>query len=472
MKSAKIYTLYQDLLDKLKSDSKFFESLRKYGFFVSDLKSRRSIASGVMEVLGHKSKFLTMNHFVELVHPEDREAYINSWSRLEAGFDDVFFAEYRLRDGWGNYHWLQTQGVVLERTSQGEISFFAGVDRNITLRKDTENLILTRYSDLEDRYYLSESLRVAGSVVASTLDREANLQVILEQAQGLIPCDFIRLSSIEGYTLHILGQKGKVEGPETRDVSPVWKVVSDKVPRIIDDLGAIIPPHPGDEKRIFGSWMGVPLVFKGNVVGALEFWNWGTRSFHGDQIWPAMAFADSVAIGISNASRFEQSTEEGLRDGLTGLSSRAKFQKTAENIFQTCLQGEEDLGVIMTDLDHFKRVNDQNGHPMGDTVLQTFAQICRQVLRKSDMIFRFGGEEFIILLPGSQLDAALNIAERIRKLFETSVIEGLCEPVTASFGVASLMSQSVTTLGALVAKADQALYQAKNTGRNRVCKAN
>jgi diguanylate cyclase (GGDEF)-like protein len=162
--------------------------------------------------------------------------------------------------------------------------------------------------------------------------------------------------------------------------------------------------------------------------------------------------------------------ERSRRDSLTGLlNSGATFDVLSRHLEIGALQ-ETPTSVVLADLDEFKKVNDTYGHLAGDTVLVEFARRMGDTVRSSDAIGRWGGEEFLILLPGARLDAAIALAEKVRlRLAESAVLAGdRAIPITASFGVAC--SDALTALGvdALVEAADQALYQAKAHGRNRV----
>jgi diguanylate cyclase (GGDEF)-like protein len=128
------------------------------------------------------------------------------------------------------------------------------------------------------------------------------------------------------------------------------------------------------------------------------------------------------------------------------------------------------LSIVILDLDHFKKINDKYGHLGGDAVLLRFVEVVRGCLRQSDVLTRYGGEEFCILLPGVGRAGARVVGERIRAAIEASTFFVGAVPlkVTSSVGVAELPSDAAATLSALVARADQALYIAKRDGRNRV----
>jgi diguanylate cyclase (GGDEF)-like protein len=156
-------------------------------------------------------------------------------------------------------------------------------------------------------------------------------------------------------------------------------------------------------------------------------------------------------------------------DGLTGLDNRRHLEQQLDTMFAHAKRLNEPLSCVMCDLDRFKTVNDTYGHQAGDAVLKQFARILRNEVREIDRVGRYGGEEFMLLLPGTVLDAAVTFAERVRKEVEsrTFTFDGGTIKRTASFGVAGWPHPRVVSCDALVRAADDALYVAKETGRNR-----
>jgi diguanylate cyclase (GGDEF)-like protein len=160
-------------------------------------------------------------------------------------------------------------------------------------------------------------------------------------------------------------------------------------------------------------------------------------------------------------------------DYLTGVSNRGHFMHLAEVELARAIRYGNELSLFMLDIDLFKQVNDRHGHKAGDLVLIELAEVCRATLREVDLIGRVGGEEFAILLPETGVAAAAEVAERLRReLAEARVPQenGLPVQFTVSIGVSALASAD-DKLDALLARADEALYQAKESGRNKVCAA-
>jgi diguanylate cyclase (GGDEF)-like protein len=157
-----------------------------------------------------------------------------------------------------------------------------------------------------------------------------------------------------------------------------------------------------------------------------------------------------------------QLKEMSERDALTGAFNRSEGERILQNLI---IQANEEFGIILFDIDNFKRVNDNFGHLMGDRVLQEITQICSMHLRKHDTLIRWGGEEFLVIVKGENLNQLQELAERLRSVIaghEVSVVG----KVTASFGIAHHQPQD--SLRQLFKRADEALYRAKNQGRNQV----
>jgi diguanylate cyclase len=190
--------------------------------------------------------------------------------------------------------------------------------------------------------------------------------------------------------------------------------------------------------------------------------------------WITSQVASSVLAQLDAARRALQQQKDAAdalarTDVLTGLANRRAFDETAEYEIQRAVRYGTPLTLVIADIDHFKAINDTHGHHTGDAVLIDFARVLTASVRGIDLVGRWGGEEFIILMPGTDRDEAPLAAERMRLAVAGAPtrIDGKTCGVTASFGVATL-SPEAPTLEALLGCADAALYRAKENGRNRV----
>ena len=162
-----------------------------------------------------------------------------------------------------------------------------------------------------------------------------------------------------------------------------------------------------------------------------------------------------------------------ITDGLTELFNHRHMHELLHEEFERTKRSAEPLAVVMLDLDRFKQVNDTYGHPTGDVILYETARMIREMAREIDMVGRYGGEEFIAILPGTDEEAAGQFAERVRQAVEEHVYRDEATEVrmTVSSGVASFPDEGIDHPETLIKRADEALYAAKGTGRNKVVRA-
>lgn len=158
-----------------------------------------------------------------------------------------------------------------------------------------------------------------------------------------------------------------------------------------------------------------------------------------------------------------------VTDDLTGLNNRFAFEEELRNELDRAKQDKSALSLLLLDADHFKSYNDEFGHPAGDDALRIIAGYLKESMRTTDFVARIGGEEFVIILPGTVGESAWVLAERCRKSLEAAVWPE--RPITVSIGIASLDSRKIDA-DTLISEADQALYHSKTTGRNRISHAN
>ena len=176
-----------------------------------------------------------------------------------------------------------------------------------------------------------------------------------------------------------------------------------------------------------------------------------------------------ICTDQSEAMRYQEELQRVAHyDPLTGLANRSHFEALSTNALARSQRDGAPVTLLLCDVDLFKRINDQYGHAVGDEVLVAMAKVLAANLREGDVLARWGGEEFLALMPASPLDAACATAERIRTAIEQTPLDVGQAPIalTMSFGVAQV--HSAEDLQAAIARADKALYQSKNAGRNRV----
>ena len=209
----------------------------------------------------------------------------------------------------------------------------------------------------------------------------------------------------------------------------------------------------------------VPIQRSGQLMGAMELYLTAWRELNEDQADLMNGVASQAAMAIRHAQLFEAQEENALTDELTKLPNRRALAQRLLQEMQRARRHHAGLAFLMIDLDHFKQVNDTYGHLNGDAVLAELASILSTGLRESDVCARYGGEEFALILPETDLAGARTLAERLRAKVASATFPGGLK-LTISIGVAATDEPAVFTQ--LIDRADQALYAAKQGGRNQV----
>jgi diguanylate cyclase (GGDEF)-like protein len=234
--------------------------------------------------------------------------------------------------------------------------------------------------------------------------------------------------------------------------------------RIVSADGSVVVNGDPDAD---GDRLIVPLIASGERFGTLELVG---DSFSKEERMNAASLAAHAVVALENARLHGMVERQALVDGITGLANRRAAADALHGEVARAERLQTPLSVVLADLDGFKDVNDEYGHAVGDEVLRAFAEVLRETVRESDVAGRWGGEEFLLMLPGADLGGAMQLAERVRMGLAARRISSapdLC--VTASFGVAEYSGESNSE--ELVAAADSALYEAKRAGKDRVVSA-
>ena len=218
------------------------------------------------------------------------------------------------------------------------------------------------------------------------------------------------------------------------------------------------------------SQMCIPLVSFGQTLGFLVLDSDRKNAFNASDNQPLESVADICATAIQNAYYVDRVKQLAYLDGLTGIFNRRYFEMRIAEEVERARRFNSALGVLMIDIDQFKRLNDEFGHLLGDEVLRQVSSILHQQVRKIDVVCRYGGEEFAILLSQTGPQQALGVAEKLRRIVESWQFPGVPRPVTISAGAANYPDHG-TTRDELIKAADAGLYAAKQAGRNRVCLA-
>ena len=239
----------------------------------------------------------------------------------------------------------------------------------------------------------------------------------------------------------------------------------EREPRLLTpEEAATLEPGGGAPRH----YVAVPLL-SGNSAYRLLLVGRASKTIQPQGLDIAAAMAKQVSVALDKARLIKDLENLATTDGLTRLYNRRTFLQRAESEFERSRRYQRPLSVLMLDVDHFKNVNDSYGHETGDRVLRVLADACRKSLRQQDVVGRYGGEEFVAFLPETSSEIAQEVAERLR---ESVAALGVASPsgvvkVTVSIGVATA-GRSTAAVAQLINAADQAMYEAKQQGRNRV----
>ncbi len=317
---------------------------------------------------------------------------------------------------------------------------------------------------------LGEQLQKMGLICLPAVYAEESGQMMFQTA-ALVPAELFDRDPGKGeagYSLQVETMKavfgiGNILAPAVLPAPPqaIKTVLSGRAAKIITHTLRARGVTP--ETEVFH----LPLLFEDRLLGLL--WLWG-NDLTGADLPVLSIFAKQIASALENARLFEEIQNMALTDPLTGLYNRRGLFELGRVEFARALRTGRPFSAIMVDLDHFKRINDRYGHFVGDKVLQEAARRAKKSVREVDFIGRYGGEETIILLPETDLQAAIEVAERLRRAISGApmkIADDLEPNVTASLGVAQ-RDENTLTIETLIARADQAMYIAKHKGRDRV----
>jgi len=371
------------------------------------------------------------------------------------------------------------------------------------------NLLTTERAAREQE----KALIRAGQALSSTLELRDVLHRILSELQKVVPYDTASVQELRGDQMVIVGGHGidmevfagvgfSVEGDGVPNADVLRRAAPVIVPDILGDHPYHQFPHDAHEMSGVRGWLGVPLLFGNECIGMITLDTFAPDFYSDDHADVAMAFAAQAAIALQNARSFDRVQREvgerrraeaelrranedlrvrmaeiealqddlrvqAERDALTGLYNRRYLiEVLPSEVKRSALSGRP-LVLVMIDVDHFKGVNDTYGHSVGDEVLVALSSVLSRRTRQGDVACRYGGEEFVVVMPGVDAATGLDRAESWRRELASTPLGSTGEiRVTMSAGLAA--AEPGDDAETLLRRADAAMYRAKQAGRDRV----
>jgi diguanylate cyclase (GGDEF)-like protein len=335
-----------------------------------------------------------------------------------------------------------------------------------------------RFANAERRAARAETLLDIGVSLGASLDPGAVVEAVLDQIARLVPYEGAALLTMtDSGTLRLADGRGPFavnadlfEGVEPGDYSLTKTMTETGKPFLISD----VPTHYGGATPPAFAWLGsvivAPLRVEGHLIGAIMVGGTTRARYTPDDAAIVAELARHAAIALRNAQRHDAVARAAQTDALTGLFNRGALLERLERELERSRRYGRSLAVIFFDLDRFKSLNDTYGHQFGDRVLRDLARIAAETVRSIDLVGRYGGEEFVAVLPETDGAQALVVAERLRTNVARHRLDlpsGEEVRATISAGVA-VFPADATTMDTLLRIADTALYAAKAGGRNQV----
>jgi diguanylate cyclase (GGDEF)-like protein/PAS domain S-box-containing protein len=442
--------------------------------------------------------------WLDMIHPDDRAPCLEAWERsLRIG--ENFEFQYRLRDERKGFRWYLGRATPLRDSSGAVIKWF-GTCTDVEdqrhqleileeqIKERTEELAETNtrlHEEIWERDVARKELDQQNERMLKELSERSQRATLLtkmgEHLQSCLTKDEVYAAAL-GFAPKVFLNPGGIAllNPErnlakvigswkdcellgkTFEPSACWALRTGH-PHLVPAGDATAPcSHAAGVKH---TYLCIPILAQGEALGIMHFQATDESPSLGEaELSFKTTFAGQVGLSIANINLRDALRTQSIKDTLTGLYNRRYLEEMMEREIRRAARAEQTLGVLMLDLDHFKTFNDTYGHDAGDAVLRQTASFVAKSVRAEDTVCRFGGEEFVVILPTANLGGAQNRAEHIRsKLRELTVLHhgqsvGM---ITVSIGVSAFPTNGSSSQE-LLAAADAALYHAKRKGRDRV----
>lgn len=474
-----LHTTIEMALNKHKLEHELRESESRFrmlvenqgeGIIITDLKENIVFANPAAEtIFGIPTGALVGKNFKEFT---DRAqlAIVKKQSRLtKRNQKTVFEMDIKRLDGK-----VRSLQVVANPWLDNE----TGHSGSFSVFHDITEIKAVQAAEKEQRL-LTEALLEITSAIGSSLQLDEVYDLILDNLGKVVPHDTANIMLLNEDTIQVVRSKGyeRVGIKETvdkikvklKDVPEFFEMAATRRPLLIADVTKRIDWVNLSNSNYIRSFVSAPINVKNKTVGFINADSHRRNYFTENDCLRLKSFADQVAVAIENARLYKQMERLAITDELTGVFNRRGIIDLGQRELNRAVRFHHPFTLVWFDFDDFKFINDTYGHIIGDHVLKEMIAYCQNNLRDVDLAGRMGGDEFVILLPETDLEGGILLAERLRLLFESRLIQSPVGKIhlTASFGVTSL-SKNELDFSKLLSTADSAMYQAKQAGKNRV----
>jgi diguanylate cyclase (GGDEF)-like protein len=373
-------------------------------------------------------------------------------------------------------------GLMVMVGTMAVATFFVSrlISRAFTSSEAERNALRETTRTLQYRNDQLSALYAVFSEITDTLSMRYVITATLRETMKVMNASMVVLRLLQNGELVVVGNLTDA-GKEVANMPPVplgegptGRVARrGRSMRIARDAQALLGPSPDPNDPDAGVESGiiVPLIVGARVVGTLACWSRNRDAYSEEDEKVLEMMASQVATAVVAADHAETSERRARHDPLTGLPNRRQLTEDISSQFSMLSEVGHRAAIAMIDVDHFKRLNDDFGHRVGDVSLQKLAAVMRNAMREGDMIYRYGGEEFLAIFKGASGPEAMTAADRLRHAVQSTPLTGdqlePVGPVTISIGLA-LMPDHGIDIHALIEMADRAMYWAKERGRNRI----
>ena len=432
------------------------------------------------QIQNHKTNLLS-----ELIHPADLNLVEQHFQRcylLEE--DDYLEVEYRIKDVKGEWHWFHDKNTIFKRDAEGQPQQILGIAQDITNNKKNQLKTEKLTQKLEEKVKALE-VRNQERIKLAEMNEFLQACLTIEEAKKtladlLIPLFLdasgaVYLINNSHNFLEVIAAWGTIDSHHIIESNECWGLRRGSPHACEPTTSSLYCSHIKAQNNlasasILSSTLCLPMMAKGETLGMFYLQFNGDRPITRSLQELGKTVAQNIGMAFANLKLQETLKFQSLRDPLTGLFNRRYLQESLEKEIDRATRKKQLIGIMIIDIDHFKRFNDTYGHEAGDLVLKEVGTYLIKQTRQYDIACRYGGEELIIVMPDASMENTILRAEEIRQGIEQLQLRHqgiLLQAVTISVGVSCFPDDGIEPEN-LIRVADKGLYLAKEQGRNRV----